>query len=410
MNAAAQEPAAPRPAQTVSLRVTLTLAVLSMFGPFATDTIFPAFHTMGEAFGASETAMQQVTTVYLLSFAVMSLFHGPISDSVGRKPVMIVATGIFAAASVGAALSTSLPMLLVFRCLQGLSAGGGTIIARAVIPDLLSGAAAARAMGRVQMIFGVAPAVAPVVGGWLLKLGPWPVIFWFLVVYGLVCMASAATLPESHPPEKRSPLRLGKVLSSSFSVLTTLRFLRVGLTGAICFGSVFCYIGGAPLFVVNLLHAGERDFWILFVPLIIGMTTGSWLSGRLAARLSREQVISLGLLIALVGILVNIAQAALGAPALPWAVIGPGIMAFGMMMQLPANQLFAMELFPDRRGAVASAAGFLQLLSSALITGVVTPYIMGSILTLALSSGLVFGVGALMWIWHLLGRRRTPQD
>lgn len=387
------------------IRVTLILALLSMFGPFTTDTIFPAFQGMGAEFRVDAAAMQQVTSVYMLAFAVMSLFHGPLSDALGRRPVIIASTAIFTLASVGCALAPNLPVLLVFRVIQGLCAGGGTIVARAVIPDLLTGPAAQRAMGQVQMIFGLAPAIAPIMGGWLLKLGDWPVIFWFLAGYGLVCMLCAISLPESHPRERRTPLHPGKVLGSLGGVLGNLTFLRMALASALGFGGMFTYIGGAPLFVVELLGKGERDFWILFVPLIAGIITGSWTSGRLAARLSRDRVVSLGFGVALLGGLINVSLAALQAPALPFAVLPLALLSFGMMVQLPANQLRMMEFFPRQRGAVASGVGFLQLLIGAAITALLVPRITGSLLQFATGSLVLVCLGALFWGWHLLAQR-----
>ncbi|OYO22849.1 Bcr/CflA family drug resistance efflux transporter [Enemella dayhoffiae] len=378
-----------------------------MFGPFTTDTIFPAFQSMGVQFQVDAAAMQQVTSVYMLAFAGMSLFHGPLSDALGRRPVIIASTAVFALASVGCALAPSLPVLLFFRAIQGLCAGGGTIVARAVIPDLMTGPAAQRAMGQVQMIFGLAPAAAPILGGWLLKLGPWPVIFWFLAVYGVVCLISAASLPESHPRERRTPLHPTRVLKSLSGVLTSLSFLRMALAAGLGFGGVFTYIGGAPLFVVNLLGKGERDFWILFVPLIIGIISGSWTSGRLAAHWSRDKVISLGFVVALIGALLNVLQAALHAPPLPFAVLGIGVMSFGMMMQLPAIQLRMMDHFPDRRGAVASGSGFLQLLLGAAVTAFVAPHVAGSLLQFAIGSLCVFAAGGLFWCWHLISVRSS---
>jgi MFS transporter, DHA1 family, multidrug resistance protein len=124
--------------------------------------------------------MQQTVSVYLISYAVMSLFLGPWSDAYGRKPVILAGTFLYAFSSAAAALSTSLPMLLVCRSLQGFSAGAGMVIGRAIIRDLLHGAAAQRMMSQITMIFGIAPAIAPVVGAFLLRAGGWRGIFWSL--------------------------------------------------------------------------------------------------------------------------------------------------------------------------------------------------------------------------------------
>lgn len=152
---------AKRPPRPASLALTtVLLALLGMFGPFSIDTPFPAFAQMGEEFNASDTSMQLVVSAYLGSFAVMSLVHGPLSDAVGRKPVMVTGAVVYALASVGCALAPSLPLLLLFRVLQGASAGAGTIVSRTVVRDLYEGPAAQRLMGAVAMIFAVAPAIS----------------------------------------------------------------------------------------------------------------------------------------------------------------------------------------------------------------------------------------------------------
>src|SRR6478672_6670223 len=192
-------------------RLALILGGLAMFGPFSIDTIFPAFPQIGEQLGADKMAMQQTISVYLLAYAAMSLVHGPLSDALGRRPVILAGLVVFALASVGCALSTSLPMLLWFRALQGFSAGVGLIVGRAVIRDVLHGHDAQRLMSQVSMIFGIAPAVAPVVGGWLLGWQRWPGIFWFLAAFAIALIAVVwRGMPETHPPPARLPLDAGQ--------------------------------------------------------------------------------------------------------------------------------------------------------------------------------------------------------
>ena len=153
-----------------------------------------------------------------LAYAAMSLVHGPLSDAIGRRKVLLGGTVVFGLASVGCALSTSLPMLLAFRALQGLSAGVGLIVGRAVIRDVLQGSDAQRLMSQVSMVFGIAPAIAPIIGGWMLGVGRWPLIFWFLAGFSTLLICSTALwLPETHPQPSRMPLRavLWKAKSSA---------------------------------------------------------------------------------------------------------------------------------------------------------------------------------------------------
>lgn len=140
-------------------RMALLLGGLAMFGPFSIDTIFPAFPQIGAQLDADKVAMQQTISVYLIAYALMSVVHGPVSDAIGRRRVILAGLSVFALASAGCALARDLPALLAFRALQGLSAGVGLIVGRAVIRDLYHGDDAQRLMSQVSMVFGIAPAI-----------------------------------------------------------------------------------------------------------------------------------------------------------------------------------------------------------------------------------------------------------
>jgi multidrug resistance protein len=211
------------------------LASLSMLGPFSIDTPLPAFKEMAGALSVTSAEMQYVISAYMLAFALMSPFHGPISDALGRKPVMITGVALYVLASLGCVLSTSLEMLLFFRVCQGLSAGGGVIVSRTVIRDLYDGADAQRLMSRVMLIFSVAPAIAPIIGGWLLTVGDWRVIFGFMAAYAaIVALVITVALPESHPPEARLPFAVRPIVGSLIHVSRNAAFHRkfaaLGLT------------------------------------------------------------------------------------------------------------------------------------------------------------------------------------
>lgn len=387
-----------------TLLVTTTLAALAMIGPFTIDTIFPGFEAIGRDFDADAAALQQITSVYLLSFALMSVFHGPISDALGRKPVMIGGLLGYVVASVVCALAPTLGALLVARVFQGLFAGAATIVSRAVIRDLFSGAEAQRLMARVMMIFAVAPAVAPVIGGEILRLGPWHWIFWFVALYGVgAAVLTAVVLPETHPKERRSPLRVGAVLRSLGHVARSGAFQRLAFSAAFVFAAYFLYVVAAPIVVVDLLGRGEQDFWILFVPMIGGLVTGSMLTNRLAGRVEGPRMVDVTMVGLVVAAALNVLLGAV-APTLPWAVLGPAAMGVAIGVAFPVQQLAMLDLFPEARGAAASMASFAALVFNALLAGVISPLVTGTLLTAALTSALFAVVGSALWVWH---RRAT---
>lgn len=390
------------PSRRLTILVPVVLAMLSMVGPFSIDTPFPAFPEMGRDLGVGTDELQLVVSVYLAAFAAMSIFHGPLSDAVGRRPVMVVSMIVYVVASIGCAFAPSLAWLLVCRALQGLSAGGATIVSRTVIRDLFEGEAAQRLMSRVAVIFGLAPAIAPVVGGLVLQLGPWPLVFAFQAVLGVVLvLAVVFFLPETHPPSARVPLRVSAVLGGLVQVGREPGFHRLAWATALTFGAQFLYIGGAAIFVHDLLGMGELDFWKLFAPMIGAMMIGSWLCGRAAGRITARRLMSLGVTVAFAGGVVGvlIAATSLGTD-LPWAVVGLCLLSLGNGMSYPTAQLMLLDQFPTRRGAVVSLATFFALVLNAVVAVAVTPVVGVSALGFAVTALVLVGAGQLCWTWH----------
>lgn len=382
----------------------MILAGLGMVGPFSIDTMFPAFTQMGAEWGASEFELQQIISVYLLAFAVMSLLHGPLSDALGRKPVILVGISLYILASVGSALAPDLSVLLVFRAIQGLSAGAGQIVSRAMVRDVYSDAQAQRTMSHIAMIFALAPALAPVVGGLLLGVGNWRLIFWFLVVLGVALLAAVIIgMPETHPTQNRTRFDVGNLIGSLGQVWRNRNGRRLAFTAMFNFAGQFLYISAAQLFVVKLLGLGEQDFWILFVPLISGMIAGSWTSGRLAGRISGRRLASLGYLITTTAAVANLALALIPATqTLPWAVAPLPFYSFGVALAFPIVTLAMLDLFPKQRGAASSVQSFVALLFNAVIAGLLAPLLGFALWSLAAAS-----LGTSLVAWALWTRHQS---
>ena len=399
--------------RTAGARITLTLAALGMLGPFTINTVFPAFAQIGEEFGASDVVLQQLISVYLASFAVMSVFHGPLSDALGRKKVMLTGLAIYIVAMFGAVLATGLGALIALRILQGVSAGAATIVSRVVVRDLFAGAEAQRLMARIMMIFALAPVIAPVLGGWLLLLGDWRWVFAGVGLYGVLVLVLTALMPESLPKEARIPLRIGAVIGSLWEVGRSPVMLRIALATAFGFAAHFVFVAAAPIIVVRLLGLGEQDFWVLFAPLIIGMMAGSLVVGRAADVMDRSRLITIGYIGTLATSVLNLVLVLLAPdPAggldltlLP-VLVGPALMSFTASLFFAPMQLEILELFPHQRGAAASMGTFFTLVMNALLSGVIAPLITGSLTVVALAALGYVIVGALLWTWHLADRSR----
>ena len=206
--------------RTVVPGLALMLAALSTLGPFSIDTFLPAMGAIGTALEASPLEMQQALSVYLFFYGGMMLWHGSISDAMGRRPVLMVATGLFACASIGCMLAQSLGQLLLFRALQGVCGGAGLIVGRAIIRDTFDGHDAQRLMSQVTMLFSLSPALAPVIGGWLYGAFGWRSIFAFMALVGLVLFVLCwRWLPETHARERRSSLAPRMLLRNYWQVV-----------------------------------------------------------------------------------------------------------------------------------------------------------------------------------------------
>ena len=392
-------------------RMAILLGGLAMFGPFSIDTIFPAFPQMAAQLGADKIAMQQTISVYLLAYALMSIVHGPLSDAIGRRRVILGGLLVFTLASVGCALSFDLKTLLFFRALQGLSAGVGLIVGRAAIRDLYQGDDAQRLMSQVSMIFGIAPAIAPIVGGWILGWGAWPVIFWFLAGFSVLLLLSTALwLPETHPREARVALAPRRMLRDYVYIFLNPRFQRLAAASSLTFAGLFLYIASAPDFVMELLQLNERQFGWLFIPTIGGMTLGAYVSGRAAGRISGVRQVGIGFACCGVAALGNVGYNAwVASMALPWVVLPIAVAAFGVALIFPIITLAILDMYPRQRGSSSSLQAFTSLVLNALVAGVLSPLLSHHGLHLALAAAFFTLSGWLFWRWEMRVVRKMPQ-
>lgn len=384
----------------VPLGLAALLALLSMISPFSIDTFFPSFRAMQAEFRISDLSIQQTLTAYMLPYAVMSLVHGPLSDAFGRRVVVLWGMGLYALASLACAFAPGFLALLAFRALQGMTAGAGLTVGRAVIRDLYDGPEAQRLMSAVTMIFSVAPALAPVLGGWIHVAFGWRAVFGFLFVLGLgVLLASWWRLPETLPPQRRSALGLGGLVMLTGRILRTREFLMISLAGGLNFGAVLAYVGSAPSIVLDNWHLDETQFHWLFVPIIGGFTLGALLSGRMAGRITQSMQVKFGFAITI---------GASGTAAVLHGLLDPGMpilvqqllmlaSSLGVQLVFPVLTLRILDMFPANRGTAASAQTFIQLLVASTMIGLFVPAIHGALQWLTASSTLAAMLSLLLW-------------
>ena len=383
------------------------LAMLGMLGPFSIDTYIPAFSGIAASLGASPVQMQQTLSAYLFGFAFMSLFHGALSDSVGRRPVVLWGIAAFTLASAGCALSQTIGQLVFFRAMQGLTTGAGIVVSRAVVRDMFAPAQAQRIMSQITIYFGVAPAIAPMVGGALYAHLGWHSVFWFLFAVGvLLWLANYRLLPESLHRSQRHPLKLSNLLQGYWQLGRDPRFFLLALASGVPFNGLFLYVLSAPVFLGEHLSLAPTQFFWFFVLAISGIMCGAWTSGRMAGRLAPKHQIKYGFLIMTAATLVNLLANVLFQPHVTWALLPISAFAFGWAMMVPAVTLLVLDLHPDRRGMASSLQAFVGSSANGLVAGVVAPLLMHSTLALALGSGVLMSIGLLTWMRI---RKRWPQ-
>ena len=386
------------------------LAMLGMLGPFSIDTYIPAFAGIAQSLSATPVQMQQTLSAYLFGFAFMSLFHGALSDSVGRRPVVLWGLAAFALASAGCALSQSIGQLIFFRAVQGLTTGAGIVVSRAVVRDMFAPAQAQRVMSQITIYFGVAPAVAPMMGGVLFEHLGWHSVFWFLTAVGvLLWAANYRLLPETLHVTQRQPLKISNLLQGYWKLGRDPRFFLLALASGIPFNGMFLYVLSAPAFLGEHLALAPTQFFWFFVLTISGIMGGAWVSGRMAGKLPPKQQIKYGFSIMIGIALVNLAANMLFKAHVSWALFPIAIFAFGWAMMVPVVTLLVLDLHPDRRGMASSLQAFIGSSANGVVAGAIAPLVMHSTVGLAMSSLLMLSVGLVAWVglrmrWPEIGR------
>ena len=360
------------------------LAALAMLGPFAIDMYLPAFEAIGAEFDAPRLAVQQTLSSYLFAFAFMMLWHGALSDAFGRRPVVLGGLAIYGIASLGCAIAGNIESLWLFRSLQGISSGAGLVVGRAIIRDRFAGPEAQRMMSQITLVFGIAPALAPVIGGALLNLLGWRAIFWLMLAFSAsVLVWAVGKLPETLPRAQRQTLHPRALWNNYQAVLLRFDFLLLAAIPALNFAAFFVYIATAPAFLARLGVTTWGFAW-LFVPMITGIMAGAAISGRVASRLSAWRTIGIGYALMFTGAAIEIVVAAVVAPSVPWHVMPIAVFTLGSSLVMPSLTLLLLDLFPTMRGLASSLQGFIQFAFSGLNAGTIAPLLSRTLVGLAL--------------------------
>jgi MFS transporter, DHA1 family, multidrug resistance protein len=294
-----------------------------------------------------------------------------------------------------------------FRGLQGLSTGAGIVVSRAVIRDMFPPAQAQQVMSQVTIYFGVAPAIAPIIGGWLFVHAGWHSIFWFLTGIGvLLFTANVRLLPETLHVTQRQPFNVRNLMRGYWQLGSDPRFLLLAFASGVPFNGMFLYVLAAPVFLGEHLHLAPTQFFWLFLLTIAGIMGGAWASGRLAGRIAPRRQIRHGFVIMLTVSLANIAANFLLEPSAAWALLPIAIFSFGWALMVPVVTLLVLDLHPERRGLASSLQAVIASTANGIVAGVIAPLVMHSTRALAVTSLLMMSVGLVAWLFI---NRRWPE-
>lgn len=343
------------------LGLTLVLGALSAFAPMSIDLYLPALPEMERELVATAASIQWTLAAFFIGFAAGQLFYGPITDRYGRKPPLYVGLVVYIAASVGCAVATSAGTLVVLRMVQAIGACAAAVSSRAMVRDLFEPHEAARVFSTLMLVMGVAPILAPLLGGYILLWFGWQAIFLVLAAYGLACLIAVATaLPESHAGNPAHSLRLAPVLREYGRILAVPAFNRNVSASAITMGGMFAYITASPFVFIELYGVPVQLYGWIFGANALGLILASQLNRALLARTTPRRILIATCLVQAVCGLVLLAAAVTGIGGI-WGLIVPlFVFIAGLGLILPNASAAALAPFAHSAGSAAALMGTLQ--------------------------------------------------
>jgi DHA1 family bicyclomycin/chloramphenicol resistance-like MFS transporter len=356
----AVEPARP-PARTV-----VVLGLLSTFGPLSLDLYLPALPQLADDLNASASAAQLSITACLVGLAFGQLIAGPLSDRLGRRRPLIAGLVAFLLASVACALAPSVAILVLLRLIQGLAGAAGIVISRAIARDLYSGRALMIFFSRLLLVAGLAPVIAPILGGQLSRIMTWRGIFGVLAGFGAVLLlAGLFGLRETLPPERRIVGGFGRTLQGYNTLLHDRFFVGCALSSGLAGASMFAYIAGSTFVLQRIYGMSPQGFSLVFGCISLGLVAAAQGGARLALVWPLTRVLGLGLTINLLGATALLMTVISGLPlaALIGALV---IMVCAVGLIFPTANALAMADYPDLAGTASSLQGLSQFVFGAV--------------------------------------------
>lgn len=344
----------------------LALSPLMAFPPFAVDMYLPALPTIAAELEASQATMQLSLSCFMAAFGFGQLAWGPLGDRLGRRGPIGLGVILYFVASIGCAMAGDGYTLAAWRVLQGLGASAAPVLARAIVQDRYAPDQAARMLSLMMLIMGIAPMVAPLIGGEILLHLGWRAIFWFMIGFGGLSLVGLYLIPETLPPERRVRPSMWQVIRAYGCFLANRRYRSAVLAGGFFLSVMIAYISGTPFVYLEFFGISERQYGLLFAVIVVGMMVGSIANRVLVSRLGLERTFRLGafasagcaLLLAVTGLTGFLGVAGIVTPVFMFLTMSGAVYNNAMAL--------AMSTFPGRAGAASALAGCVQFLIGGL--------------------------------------------
>jgi DHA1 family bicyclomycin/chloramphenicol resistance-like MFS transporter len=349
-------------------KLAMLLGALTAFGPLSIDMYLPSFQAISRDLAASPAQVQLTLAVFFVALGIGQAFYGPLSDRYGRRRPLCFGLGLYVLASAACALARSIEALVAWRFAQAIGGCAGMVIARAVVRDRFDEREAARFFSLLMLVSGLAPILAPSLGGQILVFFSWRAIFWTLAGFGLLCFVAVAfLLPESLPPERRAQGGVGEALRVYARLLRDRAFMRYALSGALVVSGMFAYIFGSPFVFMQIFGLRPERFGWIFGSIALGLISASQLNRALLARVAGAGVLSRALVVTAAAGIVLLIMAWTGAGGLPGLLVPLFVYIASLGFVLPNVIATALASQGTNAGTASALLGTLQFGAGATV-------------------------------------------
>lgn len=336
------------------------LAFLTAFAPMAVDMYLPALPAMGRTFSVSQEAVQWSLSAFFLGYGAGQLVWGPLGDRFGRRGPAAVGIVLFVAASIGCALAPSIEMVIACRFVQAVGACAAPVLARAMVRDIFAGDKAASVLSLMMVVMGVAPMIAPLIGGQLLAFFDWRAVFWALAAFGVFGLAILSRLPETLPQDRRIPARPSSMIKGYAQLMANRTYMGYALCGGFILAGLFAYISGTPFVYIEIFGVSPQAYGLLFGLNAVALMIGNSINSRAVLKFGKDRILAVACGLATTFGAILLAAGATGYGGLPGIVV-PLFFFMSNVGVIIANAMAgALGVFPRIAGSASALAGSFQ--------------------------------------------------